>query len=172
MRGRKLTRSPIFFLPLGYHQPLQAKFVRHPQPAFKLFCVNWYLFSFPLTWWVQLMFTKLYIGIMGSTPYFHANFETKVCLAFHWNDVFDQKIEAIKQNYGLKRNLLSFPKQAVRVIQLSSEVDCSALVPLLATLINDDDDDYDIYIMMKCMCVCLLCFCLFCLPPAKLTIYI
>ena len=89
------------------------------------------------------MFTKLYIGIMGSTPYFHANFETKVCLAFHWNDVFDQKIEAIKQNYGLKRNLLSFPKQAVRVIQLSSEVDCSALVPLLATLINDDDDDYD-----------------------------
>ena len=39
--------------------------------------------------------------------------------------------------------MLSFPKQAVRVIQLSSEVDCSALVPLLATLINDDDEDYD-----------------------------
>ena len=90
------------------------------------------------------MFVKLSIGIMGSTPYFHSNFETKVCLAFHRNYVFEQKIEAIKQNYGFTRNLLSFPKQAVRVIQLSSEVDCSALVPLLATLINDDDDDdYD-----------------------------
>ena len=34
-----------------------------------------------------------------------------------------------------------------------------------------DDDDDDIYIMMKfCMYVCMLRFCLFCLPPAKLTI--
>ena len=42
---------------------------------------------------------------------------------------------------------------------------------------NDDDDDDvadddDIYIMMKCVYVCLSRFCLFCLPPAKLTIYI
>ena len=40
---------------------------------------------------------------------------------------------------------------------------------------NDDynpDDDDDIYIMMKCMCVCLSRFCLFCLPLAKLMIYI
>ena len=89
------------------------------------------------------MFVKLSIGIMGSTPYFHSNFETKVSLAFHRSYVFEQKIEAIKQNYGFTRNLLSFPKQAVRVIQLSSEVDCWALVPLLQTLINDDDDDDD-----------------------------
>ena len=62
---------------------------------------------------------------------------------------------------------------------------------------DDDDDDDDIYIMMKCLSVCYVfayfafplpscryiyndevcvCmsrfFCLFCLPPAKLTIYI
>ena len=37
---------------------------------------------------------------------------------------------------------------------------------------EDDDDDDDIYIMMKCVYVCLSRFCLFCLPPAKLTIYI
>ena len=37
---------------------------------------------------------------------------------------------------------------------------------------NYDSDDNDIYIMMKCMSVCLSRFCLFCLPPAKLTIYI
>ena len=38
---------------------------------------------------------------------------------------------------------------------------------------DDDDDGDDIYIMMKfCMYVCMLHFCLFCLSPAKLTIYI
>ena len=37
---------------------------------------------------------------------------------------------------------------------------------------GDCDDDDDIYIMMKCMSVCLSRFCLFCLPPAKLMIYI
>ena len=37
-------------------------------------------------------------------------------------------------------------------------------------LVSGVDDD--IYIMMKCMCVCVSRFCLFCLPPAKLTIYI
>ena len=43
---------------------------------------------------------------------------------------------------------------------------------LLMMMLMDDDDDGDIYIMMKCMSVCLSRFCLFCLPPAKLTIYI
>ena len=41
---------------------------------------------------------------------------------------------------------------------------------------NDDEsrnnDDADIYIMMKCVYVCVSRFCLFCLPPAKLMIYI
>ena len=37
---------------------------------------------------------------------------------------------------------------------------------------DEHDDDDDIYIMMKCVYVCLSRFCLFCLPPAKLMIYI
>ena len=36
---------------------------------------------------------------------------------------------------------------------------------------DDDDDDDDIY-NDEVLYVCMLRFCLFCLPPAKLTIYI
>ena len=54
----------------------------------------------------------------------------------------------------------------------------SSVSTVQPTAHHDDDDDneaddvVDIYIMMKCVYVCLSRFCLFCPPPAKLTIYI
>ena len=55
---------------------------------------------------------------------------------------------------------------------MDKDLDTTSHQPAQGKADDDDDLDDDIYIMMKCVYVCLLRFCLFCLPPAKLTIYI
>ena len=64
------------------------------------------------------------------------------------------------------------PRSAVAIPKVDDQ-EISRLFSILSLFFCNggaDDDDDDIY--NDGVSVCVLCFCLFCLPPAKLTIYI